>query len=257
LTKTKPSVLLYDIETSHNLGAFFQLYDDHTPYTNIIKERYIICAAWQWLGESKIHSVSVLDDNKRFKRDPNDDTYVVKRLHEVLSNADAVIGHNSARFDDRYVRTRALFHGLEPLPPFKSVDTLRIAKRKFMFNSNRLDYLGKFLGLGTKQKTSPGLWLRVLGGEAKAVKEMVRYNKQDVHLLREVFLKLRAHDSTAMNLGLFHGVGCPYCGSPKTQSRGWRYTKTRAYKRFQCQSESCGGWFSKTRSELGVETAPV
>ncbi len=30
------------------------------------------------------------------------------------------------------------------------MDTLQWAKRRFLFNSNRLDYLGAFLGLGRK-----------------------------------------------------------------------------------------------------------
>lgn len=246
---TKPRVLLYDIETTHNVVASFDLRDEYTPHTNIIQERYIVCACWQWLGEGKIHSVSVLDDPKRYAKNPHDDYHVVKTLVGLFEEADVVVAHNGDQFDNKYVVTRAIKHGMKAVPPVASIDTYKIAKNKFKFNSNRLDYLGKYLGFGGKKSTPAGLWLDVLNGSRKAVKIMVDYNKRDITLLNKVFTAFTPYIPNYMSRELFGGTGCPRCGSGKVQSRGVHVAISRTYQRYQCQK--CGGWF---KSALATTT---
>lgn len=245
-----PKILIYDIETSFDVVAVFQLAkNDYIPHTNILKERYIICACWKWLGEKEVHSVSVLDDPKRYAKDPHDDLYVVKTLHNLMSEADVVVAHNGDQFDYKYIQTRALYHGLEPTPPVTTIDTYKVAKQRFMFNSNRLDYLGKFLGFGGKKSTPSGLWLDVLRGDKKAVKVMVEYNKRDVTLLESIFKKLQPYMPNHINRELFGSTGCPRCGSKHIQSRGVHRAITKIYQRFQCQK--CSGWFRLLKSNTG------
>ena len=239
---TKPRVLFWDIETSLQTVAVFQLaHNDWIDPSSIISERYVICAGWKWQGEDKVHTVSVLDDPKRFAKDPYDDKHVIQTLHKVLSEADVIVHHNGDSFDKRYVDTRILFHELEPLPPITSIDTYKVAKTKLLLNSNKLNYIGGFTKVGQKKHTSSGLWMRVLKGEKKAIQEMVAYNKQDVLLLEKVYLKLRPYIANHVNRQLFGRTGCPRCGSHKTQSRGTHVALTRTYQRFHCQN--CGGWF--------------
>ena len=248
---SKPiKILYYDIETSLMPVAVFQLaHQDWIDPSAILEDRYIICGSWKFEGDKTIHSVSTLDDPKRYKKNPHDDTHVVKTLHKVLSQADVLIGHNSDNFDKRYIDTRILKLGLPALPPIASIDTYKIAKQKFMFASNKLNYLGEFLNLGKKIHTTPGLWMRVMQGDAVAVREMVAYNKQDVALLEKVFLKLRPHCANHVNRELFGGEGCPRCGSTDTQSRGVHKAITKVYNRHQCQN--CGGWFRTLKAEAG------
>ena len=250
---SSPRVLYYDIETSlQPVAVFSLLHNDFISPDSILQERYIISAAWSWEGESKVHSVSVLDDPKRYKQNPHDDLYVIKTLHKVLSEADVIIGHNSDHFDKRWIDTRILVHGLAPLPPIQSVDTYKIAKSRFYLNSNKLDYIGKLLKVGQKIPTTPGLWMRVLNGEASAVREMVVYNKKDVALLRKIYEKLKPYAQIA-NLELFgKREGCPRCGSKRVQSRGVHRAITKTYQRFQCQA--CSGWFRVLRATPNTST---
>ena len=242
-----PKILFWDIETTHNVVASFDLRDEYTPHTNILQERYVVCAAWSWLGDSKVHSVSVLDNPKLYAKDPHNDLHVIATLHKVLSEADVIVAHNGDAFDKKYVETRILFHGLPALPPIGSIDTYKVAKARFRFNANRLDYLGKFLGFGGKINTPPGLWLDVLKGVKSAINTMVVYNKRDVVLLKQIFGKLQPYIPNHISRELFGQVGCPRCGSAKVQSRGVHRAITKVYQRFQCQS--CSGWFRKLRSE--------
>jgi uncharacterized protein YprB with RNaseH-like and TPR domain len=131
--------------------AVFQLaHNDWIDPSAILQERYVICAAWSWNDESKVNTVSVLDDPKRYAKDPHDDKHVIKVLHEILSQADVIVHHNGDAFDKRYVDTRILVNGLSALPPVPSIDTYKTAKSKLLLASNKLDYLGKLLGVGRK-----------------------------------------------------------------------------------------------------------
>jgi hypothetical protein len=243
-----PNVLFWDIETAQNLVALFSLmHNDYVDPSNIIRERYMISAAWLWNDESKVHSVSVLDDPKRYDKNPHDDYHVVKTLYDVLSQADVIIGHNADSYDKKWLDTRALVHGLKPLPPITSIDTLKVAKKRFALNSNKLDYIAKLLRVGEKIPTTPGLWLRVLAGDKKAIREMVTYNRHDVEVTRSVFKKLQPYCDSHINRELFGKTGCPRCGSTKVQSRGVHRAITKTYQRFCCND--CGGWFRELRSE--------
>jgi hypothetical protein len=195
-----PRVLIYDIETSLQLAAIFDLkYNDFISPDNLVSERYVISICWKWLGEKKVYAVSVLDDPKRYAKDPHDDTYVLKEFSKILGEADVLVAHNGDAFDYRYLKTRMIIKGLEVLPPIASIDTYKVVKSQFKFNANRLDYVGKVLGVGGKVDTPKGLWLDVLKGSKKAIQTMVDYNKGDVTLLEGVFLKLRAFIPNHLN----------------------------------------------------------
>jgi hypothetical protein len=258
----KPRILLYDIETTHNVVAKFSLREEYVAHTNILQERYVVCGSWKELGEKRTHAVSVLDNPKLYKQDPHDDRHVVETLHEVLSGADVVIAHNGDKFDWKWVQGRVLKHGLSPLPPVRSVDTLKVARKMFSLNSNRLDYLGKYLGVGQKKSTPPGLWIDVLKGDKSAIRKMVDYNKVDVELLEDVFLKLRPFIPDYNVHALFGaGVVCPRCGSTEVQQRGYHASLTQVYKRMQCMACSGGnktrkgGWFRLRTSEKEMTAA--
>lgn len=255
---TEPRTILWDVENSHNLAAVFALKNnDYIPSENIVREKSLICAAWKVLGQKKVHAVSRLDDPKRFAKDPHDDAYVLETLHKVLSSADILIAHNGDEFDLKITKGRMLVHGLPPLPPILSIDTLKVARKQFLLNANNLNYLGSLLKVGNKKPTKQGLWLKVLQGDKSAIRQMVAYNKQDVLLLERVFLKLRPHIADHTNRQLFgtsgHGrLDCPRCGSSDIQSRGIHRAATQVYQRFACQA--CGGWFRERKAVAGRST---
>lgn len=251
---TGPRILIYDIETSLQSVLVFGLgNNDWIDPENIVVERHLISVAWKWYGEPKVFSVSLLDDPKRFKRDIHDDKHVASTFHKALMDADVIVGHNSDRFDLPYCKTRMLYHGLPALPPINSIDTYKTAKSELAFNSNKLDYIGKFTGVGQKVETSKGLWKRAFMGDVAAIKEMVSYNKQDVLLGEAVYTKLIPFMKNHINRELFGGVGCPKCGSSKVQSRGKHVAISRTYQRFHCQA--CGGWFRSVVNDKEVKPA--
>jgi len=241
-----PKILVWDIETNFNLLLTYDLFTNFIPYDRILEERYMISVAWKELGGKKIEAVSLLDDPERFTKDPHDDYHVVKTIYEVLSEADAIIHHFGDKFDVKMLNSRLIYHGFPPLPEIVQIDTYKIATSKFKFNSNKLDYLGEYLGLGRKIPVNRQLWVDCWHGTKRAVRDMVTYNKQDVKLLEQVYLKLAPFAPAKLNLNHFYGNDedpvCPLCGGTHLQKRGNRLTRAGKWQRFQCQE--CGGWSS-------------
>lgn len=248
-----PRILLLDSETGFNLVRVHSLrqYSNMIPYNAIESERYLICCTIKELGSNKVTTYSQLDDAKTFKSDPTNDLCVVKALREDLETADVVIGHNLERFDLRRLNARIIFHGFTPLPNFITIDTLKIARKHFDFNSARLDYLGQFLNVGRKIATTEGLWTRAFHGDNKAVQEMIKYNIQDVKLLEKVYEKLAPWATAKLNRALFKHPkmegSCPSCGEEENfQARGYYLTRTGKFQRYHCQQ--CGHWFHNKNS---------
>lgn len=246
----EPKVVLWDLETVMNKVATFRLLNqDMLPHRNILQERYIVSAAWKTLGEKKVHSVSVLDYPDLFKKDPNDDLGVLTKLQQVMSDADVLVAHNGDSYDLPFAETRMLIKGLPTLPPIPTIDTLKVARKRFYFNSNRLDYLGQVFGIGHKKANEEDLWLKVLAGDKTAIRHMVAYNKQDVDLLEQVFLKLQPYIPNHIHRHLFSGasdISCPQCGSHHFEKRGYRFAQTNKYERFVCLD--CGRWFRASKA---------
>lgn len=237
---SKPKILLWDIESCYNIVVAHAIYKGYFLSPNdIIQERFLISGAWKWYGQKRVHAVSLLDDPKRFKRDHTDDYWVVSQLYGVVSEADAIVAHYGDNFDIKMLNARMIYHGFPPLPQVIQIDTWKMAKAKFKFNSNKLDYIAKYLGHEGKMPTPPGLWHRVLNGERKAIKEMVAYNKQDIEVLEFVFEKLKPFVPARINHQLFADRPvCPVCGSEHINYKGYTYTGQRKYRRYVCMD--CG-----------------
>jgi DNA polymerase elongation subunit (family B) len=104
--------------------------------------------AVKWDGEKRVKTYA-LPDYPLFKRDKENDRDLVKDLYDVFDEADILIAHNGDRFDIRKSNARFIQHGLKPPITYKTIDTLKIARRqKFKFDSNRLNDLGHISGSG-------------------------------------------------------------------------------------------------------------
>lgn len=243
----KPKILLFDIETSPNIS-----YTWHGKYDQTVidfkKEWELLSFGYKWLDEKTVHCIT--RNNFKDKTDKS----LTKALWKIIDEADIIIAHNGLAFDIKKSNAKFIEHGLTPPSPYKVVDTLKVARNKFKFNSNRLNDLGRYLGVGEKVKTGGfDLWLGCMANKAASWKLMVKYNKQDVLLLERVYKKLLAWITNHPNLTLFtHKLAsCTKCGSDKLHARGTLVTQSTVYHRFQCQS--CGGWDKSIKSTKTIK----
>jgi hypothetical protein len=206
--------LFFDCETSPNVVYSWRIgYKIDLSHDNIIEERKIICISYKWEGSDKVQTLTW--DAKKCDRE------LCRKFAKIAAGADEMVAHNGDRFDIKWFRTRCLIHGIEALPHYVTVDTLKLAKAGFYFNSNRLDYLGALLAGGGKKDTGGfGLWKATMAGDRKALKLMSDYCEQDVKVLERVFHKLQPYSKHRTHVGALAGGykhHCPACGSDQTK----------------------------------------
>jgi ribosomal protein S27AE len=219
--KPKFRRLFVDIETSPNVVLSWRVgYDLKIEHDNILKERKIIMIGYKFEDEPTAHVLTWDEDQ--------DDAYMLAEFSVIAQRADEIVGHFLDRFDLPWIRTRCLYHGFDPLPPYKTVDTKAWASKYFYFNSNKLDYIASFLGFGNKIKTDFDLWKRiVLYKSWRALREMVRYCRKDVLLLERVFHKLQGCSKSKTHVGVYEGGerwSCGHCGSTHVHKSKTRVT---------------------------------
>ncbi len=134
-------------------------------------------------------------------------------------------------------------------PKYQTIDTLKVSRSKFRFNSNRLDYIAKYLGLGGKIKTEFGLWKEILiNNNAKALGFMIKYCKGDVQLLEDVFDALKPHIEPSTHYGVINEESrgsCPECGSHRLVKQRTLTTKT-GLLRIRLHCFDCRRYCTKT-----------
>ncbi len=234
----KPKILLFDLETAPSLGWVWEKYE--TNVLDFKAEWYLLCFAAKWLDGNKVFA-HALPDFKSYKPGSEDDKALVKELWNLFDEADILIAHNGDHFDIRKANARFAYYKLPPPSPYKTIDTLKVARRYFNFTSNKLDDLGNHLGYGRKlAHTGFHLWKGCMRGDKKSWKHMVDYNKRDVVLLEQIYQHLKPWIQNHPNVALLADKeGCPACGG-KLQKRGLGINKTTKYQRYQCIS--CGAW---------------
>jgi uncharacterized protein YprB with RNaseH-like and TPR domain len=171
--------LLLDIETTPMQVYTWGLWDQNISIDQIIKSTEMLCFGARWLGSKKVIFKSVHHDGKEA---------MLKELHQLMDEADLLVGWNSAAFDHKHINREFLENGITPPSPTKDLDLMTITKANFLFPSNKLDYVAQKLGVGAKVKHSGfKLWLRCMEGDSKAWTEMKKYQIQDVNLLVELY----------------------------------------------------------------------
>lgn len=233
-------VLLIDIETAPNLAYVWGKWEQDVI---AFKEHwYMISYAYKWLGEKSTRVVA-LPDFPLYKKNKADDESLVRSLWDLFDKAEVIIAHNGDAFDIKKSNARFIQHHMEPPSPYKTIDTLKIARKYFKFDSNKLDDLGDYLKVGRKVHTGGfNLWLGCLAGESKAWNKMKEYNKFDVILLENIYNRMKGWSTGGPNMNLVLGgfFNCPICGSEHTVKRGFATTRVSVYQQYQCKN--CGAW---------------
>ena len=242
-------ILLLDLETSPNLAHVWGLWNQNVSISQLVNSTEVICFGARWYGQSKVHFKSVHHDGK---------ADMLKSIHELMDDADAIVGWNSAGFDVKHLHREFIENGMLPPSPHKEIDLMRTAKQRFRFPSNKLDYVAQKLGLGAKVKHAGfELWVKCMAGDAKAWAEMKRYQIQDVNLLVGLYEKFLPWIKNHPNRAVIDGRpdGCVSCGSENLHARGVETTGTGQYRRFKCTA--CGKWQRGSKSFASGTYRPI
>ena len=240
MAKRSRNVIVWDIESTH-LSANFG---------------YILCIGWKRLDASRIYIPALRDFNGVCKtchqvNNPIDDKKLLEHIYPILSQADAWITWFGKGFDQKFVNTRLMHHGMDPLPPVPHIDGWRTAKSKLRLTSNRLATVQQFLNLPVSKTPVTGRhWNLASGGDPKAADYIIEHCRKDVKVLEQAYEKMLPLIVDSPHMGLIKGKpdGCPRCGLPALKTNpSWIYSSaTRSYQRYKCTA--CGGWCKENKA---------
>jgi hypothetical protein len=238
----KAKILLFDIETAPILSYVWGIWDQNVGLNQISKDSHILSWAAKWHDPEGKINYPMLYADQRAAKDIENEKEMLKGMWSLLDAADIVITQNGKRFDIKRLNARFMIHGMGRPSNYRQIDTLQEAKKHFAFTSNKLEYLAKILKCESKKLTKRKfagfeLWTECLVGNKEAWKEMEKYNKQDVTVLEEVYIKLRPWIDV-INFSVFHGENVCSCGSKHFISKGVHATNSGIFKRFKCKA--CG-----------------
>lgn len=239
-------LLFLDIETAPILMTSWSMRSPEASAVWVERDTFILMFSYKWAHEKTVKTCC-LPDFSRYKRSKYDDKDLCGVLHHLMDEADIICAHNGDAFDIKKVNSRLIVNGFGKPSPFKTIDTLKIARRAFKFDSSKLDNIGRYLSEGRKiPNTGAALWRGCVDGDLNAWNTMRRYGKQDTALLERVYHRLKSWAPNHPDLNIYKSyqdrVGCPTCSSENTQRRGTAVKLKSKYYRYHCQD--CGSWFS-------------
>lgn len=245
-----PRILLIDIETSTLTVTTWGIRDQYINVPQIKTDWHLLSYAAKWLNEPKMF----YRDQRGLKK-VSDDRQLLKDLWKLLDECDILVTQNGVSFDHRKINARFAIHGMTPPSPFRHIDTFRMGRKHFAFTSHKLEYMTGILNKKYKKlkhSKYPGqeLWDEVMKDNLDAWKVMEKYNKYDVLSLEELYLTIRAWD-TSIDINTYRAdndIMCN-CGSKEFHKRGFFHTNTGKYQRYTCTK--CG---AHTRSKTNLLT---
>lgn len=256
ITRKTPKILIFDIETSPMKAYVWKRWKENISLDQLISDWYIICWSAKWLYSDEVMGDRLTAEEVKGE----DDSRVVRSLYELINQSDIVVTHNGEKFDIPRINARFITHGLSPTSPYYSIDTCKIARKQFGFSSNKLNALATYFHFDHKLDTSFELWKKCVEGDEQALNYMLIYNKRDVTLLEEVFIKLRPWIKGGPNIGTYldsTGPICCKCGNNNLKLIDkFYYTTIGKYKLYRCKS--CGA-ISRGRKNIGnnIETTII
>lgn len=239
-----PKILHLDIETAPNLVYAWGLWGQDIHINQIVEPGYTLTWAAKWHGKKQVEFKSIHDDE------------FIERIHELIDEADICVHYNGNKFDIPHLNMAFLQADLDPPSRTFHIDLLQVVRRKFKHASNKLDWVAQQLGLqGKVQHKGMEMWRECMNvndpNHTKSLKEMKRYNIQDVHLLEQVYNRLLPWISNHPNVAQWmndNELRCRNCGSDDLRFKGTEHTNAQSYERFKCSN--CG---APLRGRIGMK----
>lgn len=221
-------ILILDVERLDGISQQHywdrgDLKNRYVHYETVVRQprTTIFCA--KWYDDDEVIRLAEWDKGGR--------RTFLKRIHRLMSEADIIVGHNVDNADVPWLKgDMHVEAGLPPLPPFKTVDTLKVLRREFKSGApfKGLDAFCQIVGLQAKtDKYDRHAMERAVTEKSVEDRErLVDYCAGDVIATQGLYDHLRPHirnhpalhmaGETAMNV-------CNRCGHSDTLPNAKRY----------------------------------
>jgi hypothetical protein len=208
-----------------------------------------ICVAWRRYGTKPVDFVAEWDGGREA---------MLERVWHVYDEADIIQGHNIARFDTRKLKADWAMMGLKSPRPWKTVDTLAIARREFGFESNTLASLCERMGVpGKVDHYDPECARLAVAGDKDAQKRLRTYNQGDIEASEALADAMRGWIPAHPFIGT-HGdtKRCNQCSSEDLTLMPNTYRAVvldyGLWRCNNCGGHIRGGWVARAANTRGV-----
>ncbi len=230
------NILTLDLETSPNLAHVWSLWGQNVSLAQLRESTQVISFAAKWYDKKPVMFFSDFHDGH---------DQMVAAAWRLLDEADVIVHYNGIKFDERHLNREFFEAGLTPPSPYDRIDLLSVVKKRFLFPSNKLDYVTRVAGqVGKVKHEGHDLWVKCMAGDAKAWSRMRRYNRQDVTETEDLYTKLLPWIPSHPHRGLYGPLSddqCPSCEGTSLVKEGLARTKLATFQRYHCAD--CGAWF--------------
>ena len=227
-------ILLWDSEYTPQTTYTWSSRPKYLPNDFLLEDARMLCWGARWYDKKTVQTM----DERAGRRE------MLEGIRDLLSEADIVVSYNGIGYDTKKLNGELMAEGLKPPAPYKEVDLYREIRRSAAFYSHKLDYVAeRIIGQNKVDTGGFSLWKGVMAGDEKSWRAMLKYQKQDVNLLVDLF------DAVKPWIRMPHPVSedptaCHNCGGTNLQRRGTARTNYSVYTRFWCTS--CGKWLRGT-----------
>lgn len=172
--------LVLDIENEKSLYERYNTGQQYVSGADLVEPGNINCISYGWLDDKAIDVVSIYD---------TDYESMIREAHDVLSQAEAVIGHNFKKHDRGKLNDAFARLGLN-FPEYEVIDTLQLARKAFgqtLPSGNALKDISPYLGLGQPVDRYHLLVDDLEAGKPSAIRRLHRYSKHDIVLTKNLY----------------------------------------------------------------------
>jgi hypothetical protein len=243
--KVRNRILILDVERLPGITQQYwwdrgDLKQRYIQYETVIRQprTTIVCA--KWYDRDTVIELAEWDKGGRAK--------FLRKVHRLLEQADIVVGHNVDNADIPWLKGDLHIEaGLPPLPPFKTVDTLKVLRREFKSGVpfKGLDAFCQIAGIAAKTDSYDRHAMeRAVEGSTADRERLTSYCTGDVVATQGLFDFLRPHirNHPALFVDGKHAMNvCNRCGSSETTPTAKRYVaNVLTYTMLKCAE--CGGY---------------
>ncbi|MGH9088825.1 MAG: hypothetical protein ACRDYZ_12080 [Acidimicrobiales bacterium] len=244
-------ILILDVERLAGITQQFywdrgDLKNRYVHYESVVRQprTTIVCA--KWYDSPDVIRLAEWDKGGR--------RAFLRRVHRLMSQADIIVGHYVDNADVPWLKGDLHIEaGLPPLPPFKTVDTLKVLRREFKSGApfKSLDAFCQIVGIPAKtdRYDREAMERAVTEKSEEDRQRLVDYCAGDVIATQGLYDFLRPHIKNHPALfvdGADSLTTCNRCGS-ETKPTGRRYVaNVLTYSMRKCPK--CGGY-----SRLSIE----
>lgn len=248
LAKVNPKVnnriLILDVErldgiTEQHWWDRGDLKNRYIHHETVIRHPRTTIACMKWYHEPDVIRLAEWDKGGRKK--------FLRNVHALMSEADILVGHNLDRADVPWLKgDMHIEAGLPPLPPFKTVDTLKVMRKEFGAGApfKSLDAFLKIVGHPGKTDVYDRLAMeRAVNGSREDQERETAYCEGDVLATQWLYDWLRPHIKNHPTLfvdGQDRLTTCNRCGSETTETAKRYVAQVMTYTMRKCPN--CKGY---------------